>query len=154
MYRQMPGANKLLKEHEWASVLNWLREKREEDAGGITATSKDDDPDGPRQNLLCTAAQFRPLGQGKPSAEHQASVLHIVRSFYAAGLINMRIGKHRETALLRAAGVGNLEVGALLLEYGAGIPLWLLSGLFIRNYFPAGGHPFFRLGLRRGGCGV
>ena len=144
----------MLKEHEWVSLEIWLKEKAEIDVGGITATSDDGDSSGQRVNLLATLAQHRPVNEANPSALHQACVIRIVKAFYAKGLINMRVGKGRSTALILAASVGNIEVAQILLAYGAGIPLWLLSGLFIRNYFPAGGHPFFRLGLRRGGRGV
>ena len=43
------------------------------------------------------------------------------------GLINMRLGKDRSTALLKAAACGNIECAALLLEFGAGIPFWLIT---------------------------
>ena len=150
VWRQMPGANRYVKDAEWHSVERWLQDKEENDPNGITATSSDEDSSGGRVNLLGTLAQFRPVAAHEA---HQQAAGRIVRAFYGAGLINMRIGRDRGTAILTTASCGNIEVAALLLEYGAGIPLWLLSGLFIRNYFPAGGHPFF-LGWGYGGEGV
>ena len=154
VFRQLPAANKWLKEHEWVSVNRWIQDKRADgDPGGITATSEDDDPL-PRVNLLGTLAAFRPVASGPPSKAHQECCCHIIKAFYNDGLINMRLGKDGATALLKAAACGNIEMASLLLEFGAGIPLWLLSGLFIRNLFPRWRACILRLGLRRGGCGV
>ena len=150
----MPHGNGWLKDHEWRSVLNWMDKKlAEDDPNGITATSEDDDPLS-RVNLLGTLAAFRPNAGGTNHLAHQEVACRIIKAFYDAGLINMRLGKDGATALLKAAACGNIEIAALLLEYGAGIPLWLLSGLFIRNLFPRGRACILRLGLRRGGCGV
>ena len=154
VYRQLPGANQALKDHEWVSVNNWVARKREEgDPAAITATSEDGGQ-WHRVNLLGTLATFRPVGTGPPSQHHQECCCHIIKAFYNGGLINMRLGKDGATALLKAAACGNIEMAALLLEFGAGIPLWLLSGLFIRNLFPRWRACILRLGLRRGGCGV
>ena len=156
LFRQLPAANKWLKDHEWVSVIKWIADKRAEgDPGGITATSEDDDHPMPRVNLLGTLASFRPnAGFGRESKSHQECCCLIIKAFYNEGLINMRLGKDGATALLKAAACGNIEMASLLLEYGAGIPLWLLSGLFIRNLFPRWRACILRLGLRRGGCGV
>ena len=153
VYRQVPGANRSLKDHEWVSVYRWLQDKLDDgDASGITATSEDTDPF-PRMNMLGSLASFRPTSRhGQKS--HQKVSLRIIAAFYDAGLINLKLGKHRETALLKAAACGNIEIARLLLEHGAGIPRWLLPGLFIRNFFPRGRACILRLGLRRGGCGV
>ena len=154
VFRQLPAANKWLRDHEWVSVNRWIQEKRAEgDPGGITATSEDEGQM-PRVNLLGTLAAFRPTAAGPPSKHHQECCCHIIKAFYNDGLINMRLGKDGATALLKAAACGNIEMAALLLEFGAGIPLWLLSGLFIRNLFPRWRACILRLGLRRGGCGV
>ena len=154
VYRQLPPANKWLKDHEYVSVNAWIQEKLNDgDSKGITATSEDDDHL-PRVNLLGTLAAFRPNAGGGTHKAHQEVSCRIIKAFYDAGLINMRLGKDGATALLKAAACGNIEIAALLLEYGAGIPLWLLSGLFIRNLFPRWRACILRLGLRRGGCGV
>ena len=128
--RQLPPANQWLKFHEWASVTKWIGDKRaDNDSGGILATSEDDDHPTERVNLLGTLAAFRPdVGLGRAQKSHAEAAALIIKAFYNAGLINMRLGRHRETALLKAASIGNLEIAALLLEYGAGIPLWLLPG--------------------------
>ena len=125
--RELPGANKMLQDQMWVSVIKWIQDMEGFGrADAITATSPDQCQQ-PRTNLLCTLAQHRPNVGGGVIIEHQAAAATIVRKFHDAGLINMRIGKNHETALLRAASVGNMEVAWLLLEYGAGIPLWLLT---------------------------
>jgi len=151
--RQLPCAIQWLKEQEWDSVSNWMQVTWDQgDADDITATSDDTDPS-PRNNMLGSLASFRPTSRhGQKS--HQKVSLRIIAAFYDAGLINLKLGKHRETALLKAAACGNIEIARLLLEHGAGIPRWLLPGLFIRNFFPRGRACILRLGLRRGGCGV
>ena len=143
VFRQLPAANKWLRDHEWVSVNRWIQKKRAEgDPGGITATSEDDGQM-PRVNLLGTLAAFRPVAGGGAQKAHQEVSCRIIKAFYDAGLINMRLGKDGATALLKAAACGNIEIAALLLEYGAGIPLWLLFGLFIRNLFLRGRAPIF-----------
>ena len=129
VYRQLPAANAWVKDHEWVSVIRWFERKRSDnDPGAILATT-DDDADPERVNLLGTLAAFRPdVGFGRGQTSHAEAAALIIKAFYNAGLINMRLGKHRETALLKAASTGNFEIAALLLEYGAGIPLWLLPG--------------------------
>ena len=155
VYRQqITRANEMVKNHSWVSLLAWLKDAAEHSPGDITSTTGDEDSSGQRINLLATIANCRPVAGASAAAQHRACVILVVKAFYNQGLINMQVGKNRSTPLLIAAACGNIEVAQILLPYGAGIPLWLLSGLFIRNYFPAGGHPFFRLGLRRGGRGV
>jgi hypothetical protein len=129
VYRQLPKANGWVKDHEWVSVIRWIEGKRSDnDPCAILATSEDDaNPE--RVNLLGTLAAFRPdVGLGRAQKSHAEAAALIIKAFYNAGLINMRLGKHRETALLKAASCGNMEIAVLLLEYGAGIPLWLLPG--------------------------
>ena len=129
VYRQLPAANARVKDHEWVSIVKWIERQREEDnAAAILATSADDaDPE--RVNLLGTLASWRPdQGLGRAKKDHAVASAAIVKAFYNAGMINMRIGKQRETALLKAASTGNIEIAMLLLEFGAGIPLWLLPG--------------------------
>ena len=66
----------------------------------------------------------------------------------------MKLGRHRETALLKAAATGNIEVGAMLLEYGAGHSPCVIPFFFIREllfgtplcYTLAGGHAFLGWG--------
>ena len=129
VYRQLPAANACCKNHEWVSIVKWIERQREENNGaGILATSGDED-DPERVNLLGTLAGWRPdQGLGRAKKEHALASALIVKAFYNAGMINMRIGKQRETALLKAASTGNIEIAMLLLEFGAGIPLWLLPG--------------------------
>ena len=153
VWRQMPSCNRLLKEAEWCSAWNWFTEKDDVDPRAIIATSQDGDSSGPRVNILSSLAQFRCVGAHD---DHQALARRVVKRFYEEGLINMRVGKKGSTALLVAAQNGNIEMAALLLEYGAGIPLWLITlWALYPELFPRGRAPiFFRLGLRRGGCGV
>jgi hypothetical protein len=82
VYRQLPAANKWLKEHEWVSVNRWIQAKLDDDdSSGITATSEDDDPL-PRVNLLGTLAAFRPVASGSPSKPHQECCCHIIKAFF------------------------------------------------------------------------
>ena len=155
VYRQqIARANGMMKDHAWVSLDAWLTEAADRDVGEITSTTDDEDSSGSRINLLATLANNRPVNAGSASSHHRACVIRVIKAFYNKGLINMQCGKNRSTPLLIAAACGNIEVASVLLQHGGGIPLWLLSGLFIRNYFPAGGHPFFRLGLRRERRGV
>ena len=124
--RQVPGANDMLKDQEYASVAQWIQRKEVEDPDGITATSEDDHRP-PKLNLLGTLASMRPNLGGSTAAAHKEAACLIVKAFYDAGLINMRLGRDGGTAFLKAAACGNMEIAALLLEYGAGIPLWLIT---------------------------
>jgi hypothetical protein len=127
VYRQMPGGNPALKDHEWHSLARWIRRKQEEgDFGAITATTPDENVP-PRTNLLGTLANFRPTLDETPTVHMKFCYAAIIKAHYDDGLINMRLGKDRSTALLRAAACGNIEAASLLLEFGAGIPLWLIT---------------------------
>ena len=127
VFRQRPGGNGLIKAHEYASLKRWLVNKMRDDPGAITATSDDDDERMPRMNLLSALASFRPnYGAGNASIHKQVAYM-IVRLFYDAGLINMRTTRSRTTAFITACASGNIEIAEILLEFGAGIPLRLIT---------------------------
>ena len=116
--RQVPKANKWLKDRAYDSVLKWLKEQLQEAPEFITATTADDD-DMERVNLLSTLASNRP-DVGASAGIHKEVTLILVKAFYADGVINMRVGKNRSTAFLDACGQGNFEIAEVLLERGAG----------------------------------
>ena len=117
----------MLKDHEWVSVKLWLVKKLTDDPDGITATSADDDHSMPRMNMLSTLAAFRPNYGGGNALIHKEVACMIIKLFYDAGLINMRLGRSRTTAFIMACAAGNIEIAELLLEFGAGIPLRLIT---------------------------
>ena len=147
--RQLPIGIKMIKDHEWASLLKWLHAKLEDDPGCITATSPDDHQQA-RVNCLGSMSGFRP-DAGTDSSAHKECALIIVTAFYREGLINLKLGKSRDTALLKCVGVANIEIASMLLQWGAGIPPWFLSGLLIRNLCPRGRACIVRPWLRWGG---
>ena len=147
--RQLPIGIKMIKDQEWASLLKWLKLKLEDDPDCITATSHDDDP-APRANCLGSMGGFRPVA-GCALSDHRECALIIIECFYRAGLINMKIGKSRDTALMRCVAGGNIEFATMLLQWGAGIPPWFLSGLLIRKLCPRGRACVLRPWLRWGG---
>ena len=57
--------------------------------------------------------------------------LIICRVFYQHGLINLKIGRSQDTALLRAVTVGNYEIAEMLLDHGAGHPPCVIPFFFI-----------------------
>ena len=138
VHRQMPHGNDMIKKQEWGSLLRWLNKKLEEDPGCILATSPDTCKEG-RQNLLGTLGGFRP-DVGSDQSDHKECALLIVRRFYRAGLLNMKVTRSKQTALLNCIAKGNIEVASLLLQWGAGFPPWFLPGRLIRILCPAGGH--------------
>ena len=109
-------AHTLLKEQQWDALMAWLIANAA-DLVAITATSPDVSQQS-KVNLLGTLAQKRPARRHDHA--HQACASFIVAAFYKVGLINMRLGKSHETALLKACSTGNFEIAALLLEHGSG----------------------------------
>jgi hypothetical protein len=115
--RAMPEpAHSMLENHQWDDLLAWLHANAT-DLVAITATSPDVSQMS-KVNLLGTLGQKRPAQ--RQDYAHQACASFIVAAFYKAGLINMRLGKSHETALLKACSTGNFEIAALLLEHGSG----------------------------------
>ena len=53
-----------------------------------------------------------------------------MRMFYQHELINLKIGRSQDTALLRAVTVGNYEIAEMLLDQGAGHPPLCYPRLF------------------------
>ena len=162
--RQVPKGNVYLKELAYDSLKRWLMNKLADDPGAITATSPDDDANMPRLNLLSTLAMFRPNYGGGNALIHKEVACMIIKLFYEAGLINMRLSRNRTTAFIMACAAGNIEIAELLLEYGAGIPLWLITlwAPYPELVSPPGGHAFlgggcvgeavgFELGARKNG---
>ena len=122
---------------QWDDLLQWLLANMG-DRSRITATSPDSAPQS-RVNMLASLAGFRPAQGG--SYAHRAAANIIVRVFYEEGLINMKVGKSSETALLKAVVTGNFEIAALLLEFGAGkTPLGYSLGSLSGTCALAGGH--------------
>jgi len=130
VYRQMPYGNGLIKEQAWTSLLRWLNEKADADPAAIIATS-DDTCEAGRQNMLCSVGGFRP-DVGSDRSDHKECCLIIIQHFYRAGMMNMKVTKSKQTALLNCIAKGNIEVATLLLQWGAGFPPWFLPGRFIR----------------------
>ena len=114
--REMPEpANTMLKSGQWDDLLEWLQDNSH-DTIAITATSLLSSQ-WAKVNLLGSLGGFRPAWG---NSAHQACAEIIIKIFYQAGLINMKIGKSEETALLKACCTANYEVAAMLLEYGSG----------------------------------
>ena len=126
MYRQLPHGNQMIKEQAWGSLLVWLHKMLDQDPGAIIATSADKSPEG-RHNLAGSIAGFRP-DVGSDQCDHKECCLIILREFYRAGLINMKLGKSRQIPLLNCIAKGNIEVARMLLEWGSGFPPWFLPG--------------------------
>jgi hypothetical protein len=129
IWRQLAFGNKFIKEQAWTQLLGWLHEQLENDPRAITAVTPDKSACG-RQNLLCTIAGFRP-DVGSDTTDHKECALIILLAHYREGLINLRCGKSMAPALLQALAKGNIEMGTLLLQWGAGFPPWFLPGRFI-----------------------
>ena len=125
----MPYANKFIKEQSWTELLHWLHDKLEMQPDAITAVSPDRSETG-RQHLLASMAGFRP-DVGSDVNDHKECALIILHAFYRAGMVNLRCGKSMAPALLQALAKGNIEMGTLLLQWGAGFPPWFLPGRFI-----------------------
>ena len=102
----------------------------DDDIDAITAISPAVSQGASKVNLLGTLAGFRPA---KGNDAHQACAVILVRIVYEAGLINLRIGRSNETALLKAVTVGNYEMASMLFEYGAGHPPCVIPFFFIRE---------------------
>ena len=129
--------------------------KLADDPDAITATSEDDDQSMQRMNMLSTLAAFRPNYGGGNALIHKEVACMIIKLFYDAGLINMRHGRSRTTAFITACASGNIEIAEILLEFGAGIPLRLITLWAPYPELVSPGRAcILRRGLRRGGCGV
>ena len=139
----------MIKDQAWASLRTWLYDMLENDPRAITATSPDDHRQA-RVNCLGSLSGFRP-DAGTDSSAHKECALIIVTAFYREGLMNLKLGKSRDTALLKCVSVANIEIASMLLQWGAGIPPWFLSGLLIRNLCPRGRACIVRPWLRWGG---
>ena len=119
IFRQLPKANSLLKDRAYDSVLRWAQDHIDSGlARMITATTEDAD-DLNRMNLLSTLAITRPVA-GCSLELHKKVTLLLVKAFYDDGIINMRVGRNRDTAFLAACSQGNFEIAEVLLEWGAG----------------------------------
>ena len=128
--RRMPEpANTLIKEKQWSQLLAWLTDHID-DIDAITVVSPYSTQGTCKICLLGTLAGFRPLFG---AVEHRQCAEIIVKTFYDAGLINLRIGRSDETALMKAVTIGNYEVAALLFEYGAGHSPCVIPFFFIRE---------------------
>ena len=124
-----PG-NRLLKDQQWQSLLAWLQTNAN-DLHLITALSPEVSQGASKVNVFGTMSGVRPTTDDKP--EHRACAQIIVIVFYKAGLINLKIGKSEETALLKAVTVGNHEIASMLLDHGAGHPPCVIPFFFIRE---------------------
>ena len=102
----------------------------DDDIDAITAISPAVSQGASKVNLLGTLAGFRPA---KGNDTHQACAVILVKKFYEAGLINLRIGRSDETALLKAVTTGNYEIASMLFEHGAGHPPCVIPLFFIRE---------------------
>ena len=127
--REMPEpANTMLKSGQWDDLLEWLQDNSH-DTIAITATSLLSSQ-WAKVNLLGSLGGFRPAWG---NSAHQACAEIIIKIFYQAGLINMKIGRSEETALLKAVTVGNYEIAQMLLDHGAGHPPCVIPFFFIRE---------------------
>ena len=124
-----PG-NGFCKNQHWRSLLAWLQENAN-NPDPITALSLEVSQGASKVNVLGALSGFRPTADDKP--EHRACAQIIVTVFYKAGLINLKIGKSEETALLKAVTVGNFEIASMLLDHGAGHPPCIIPFFFIRE---------------------
>ena len=110
--REMPEPDStMLKEQQYGDLLQWLKDNAD-DTVAITATGI-----APKVNLLGTLGSVRPAWGNDA---HRACAEIIVKIFYLAGLINLKLGKSDETALLKACCHANYEMASMLLEYGSG----------------------------------
>ena len=125
--REMCPAVDMIKSHQWASLRKWLLRKLENGEEDQILATSEDDSEASRVNCLSSVAGFRPVCGGGTS--HMECALLITSTFYKAGLINMKVGKSRGTALLACVPAGNLEVAEMLISWGGGIPPWFLSAL-------------------------
>jgi hypothetical protein len=129
IWRHLAYGNKFIKQQAWTQLLNWLHEQLEDDPRAITAVTPDKSECG-RQNLLCTMAGFRP-DVGSESTDHKECALIILHAHFREGIVNLRCGRSMAPALLQTVAKGNIEMGTLLLQWGAGFPPWFLPGRFI-----------------------
>ena len=126
----MPEGNAFLKSQSWRKFLGWLEDTLD-NPDVILALSPESSQGASCIDMVGTFAGFRPPTD---NAEHRACAQIIISVFYNAGLINMKIGRSEETALLKAVIVGNYEIAMMLLDHGAGhapcvIPLFLIREL-------------------------
>jgi hypothetical protein len=119
IFRQLPKANSMLKERAYNAALCWAQDHIDSGSPGmITATTEDAD-DLNRINLLSTLAVNRPVA-GSSLEMHRKLTVLLVKAFYDDGIINMRVGRNRDTAFLAACSQGNFEIAEVLLAWGAG----------------------------------
>ena len=139
--RRLCTGNKFTKAGESDLLAIWLFDlenlSEAEFVDAITATTKDADSP-PRCNLLATLA-FSKLTYEDCLDYVRASAV-ITRVFYREGLVNLQLGKHHDTAFLRACTQGNYVMARLLLEYGAGVPLLVIPWTPPGTGAAAGGH--------------
>ena len=142
-------ANAMLQNKDWPALADWVT-LHIDDPAIITMTTPDDG-NPPRSNILASLANFHSFGK---DVDHARASTAIVGVFYNEGLINLQVGLARDTALLRSVSCGNFDTCSLLLQFGAGIPLWLICGSATRNVCPGGSTCIVRLGLVMGESGV
>ena len=142
-------ANGMLQNKEWPALADWVT-LHIDDPAIITMTSHEDGSP-PRSNILTSLDNFRMHGSDGDHARASAAIVGVL---YNEGLIHLQVGLARDTALLRSISNGNYDTCSLLLQYGAGIPLWLICGSATRNVCPGGSTCIVRLGLVMGESGV
>ena len=125
----MPEGNGLLKSQSWRKLLGWLEDNLD-NPDAILALSPESSQGASCINMVGTLAGFRPHTD---NAEYRACAQIIIEVFYNAGLINMKIGRSEETALLKAVIVSNYEIAKMLLHHGAGHPPCVIPFFFIRE---------------------
>ena len=130
MYEEVPDfvqrgrcpGNIFVKNKEWGALLQWLDDHKT-DYHLVTMTTLDTDVP-PRSNMLASLASFCKVDAYNES--HRRASAALILAFYNAGLINMKMGASRDTALLRGVSIANYSVCSQLLEFGAGIPLLVI----------------------------
>ena len=121
----------MVKAKNWQSLLQWLSGNAHDPGLILVVSERQEEPFPSEIHLLGSMSGFRPTGQN--DFDHMACAAIICRVFYDHGLINVRVGKSQDTALLGAVCVGNYEIAEMLLDHGAGHPPCVIPFFFIRE---------------------
>ena len=113
-------ANAMVKAKHWQSLLQWLSDNAHDPGLILAVSERQEEPFPSEIHLLGSMSGFRPTGQ--KDFEHRACAAIIMRVFCNHGLIDLKVGRTEDTALLRAVCYGNFEIAEMLLEHGAGHP--------------------------------
>ena len=151
-------ANTYIKGEKWSVLLRWLIANKDEPDLLLVVSAQMPDPRGPSEvHTLGTLAGFRPTGRDDDD-HHRACALIICRRYHERGLINLKIGRSQDTALLRAVTVGNYEIAEMFARSRCRpsplcYPVLFYSGAsfwYRLSYTQARGHALSAWGLRWG----